>query len=166
MRTLGRQSVVVTLGKSPLAFCFFLMLGSQQAYACAAHLGFNPDDYGFVGGALIRMAGLAPQEPTFKIHHLPTTVVDIGEDAYFMIQYERPARAKDVKLSLSASKNIELIDKEFTLQEQSGTIQARFRLNDKGYNSIALTISGEHKSETVVQNSKIFVGAKPTLAKD
>ena len=132
--------------------------------ACEAHFGFDPDSYGFIGGTILRMTGLAPPKQVFTVHHLPTKIVEVGEESYFMIQYERPVRATAVSLELKGSKNIELIDQRFVLNERSGNIQARFKLTGSGHNVVDITIRGEYKEETIAQHSKIFIGSKPSLA--
>ena len=47
-----------------------LALGPVKALACAGHLYLDPDKMGFFGGAMARMAGLAPPEPIFELEHV------------------------------------------------------------------------------------------------
>lgn len=144
-----------------IAASFGLLLHAQQSIACGMHLYFNPDDYGPVGGSVIRMAGLAPPEPAFKIKHAPTTKAIIGEQSEILVNYERPWRSKHVKLKITGTKNIELIDTDLALEDREGAIPVRFKLVGKGYNNLTLIVSGEHKGETLSYYSKIFVGAAP-----
>lgn len=145
---------------------FSLLLYAPQTFACATHLYLNPDDYGFIGGSMIRMAGLAPPEPAFKIKHPPTTKVEIGELSEIVVSYKRPWRSKNVTLQLKASKNIELIDKNLALEDFDSSIPIRFKLIGKGYNNITLSVSGEHKGEMVSYSSKIFIGANAKKQQD
>ena len=146
--------------KTAISLSFALLLASQQALACGYHMYLDPEQYGFIGGTVIKMAGLAPPEPAFKIEHPPTTKVSVGEEAAITISYNRPWRSENVKISLTGTSNIELLQDELALEELEGEVTARFKLLGPGYNSIKIAVSGDHKGQPVVQHSIIYVGAR------
>ena len=150
--------------RTAISFGFAVLFASQQALACGFHMYLDPEQYGLVGGTVIKMAGLAPPQPAFKIEHAPTTKVAVGEDATFTINYSRPWRSDNVMIKLSGTSNIELVDSELALDELEGEVTVRFKLLGPGYNSIKIAVSGEHKGEPVVQHSIVYVGAKTTDA--
>ncbi len=158
-----RQQTVrpgIIMFKPAIAISFAALLASQQVLACGYHMYLDPEQYGFIGGTVIKMAGLAPPEPTFKIEHAPTTKVEIGAESAITISYSRPWRSENVKIKLNGTSNIEMIDEELSLEELEGEVTARFKLLRPGYNSIKIAISGDHKGEPVVQHSIVYVGAK------
>ncbi len=142
--------------------CLFLATGffTTQANACANHLYFDPEKAGLIGGTLIKMAGLAPPEKVFKLKHPPAAMVAEGEEASVTIDYERPWFSKDVRLQLSGTKGIELLDGNIELPDFNGTTTARFRLTGKGINAITLTVRGEHKGKIHEYSSRVYVRAK------
>ena len=149
-------------------YFFFIVLltacVSQHSIACAAHLSFDPDNYGFFGRTLIKLAGLAPPEPVVKLDHVPTTMVALNEDSTITIDYKRPWRSKDVSIQLAGSRNIELQNDNITLEKTRGSVEAKFRLKAAGYNNITLTITGNHKGKPFNQVSRVFVGARKLTA--
>ena len=60
--------------------CLSLSLLPLRVSACAGHMYFNPDELGFVGGTIARMAGLAPAAPVFDLEYPQMTKPVIGDD--------------------------------------------------------------------------------------
>ena len=78
-----------------------------------------------------------------------------------MINYERPSTSSDVKIQVMGSRNIELVDEFLSLKDLSGSVTARFKLKEAGFDFITLAISGENDGESVLEYSKIYVRAIP-----
>ena len=64
-----------------IAVSFYLALISSHAAACAGHLYLNPDNFGVMGNLAIKLAGLAPPEPIFKLKHPPLAKATLGEES-------------------------------------------------------------------------------------
>lgn len=150
------NKVLITIG----FLCSFLI--AQSSYACggAFHLYMDPDDYGVVGGTLIRLAGLAPPEPVFKLKHKPVAKVSLEEEHQLVIEYKRPWFSNDVSLSFVGTPGIQLKDEKVELEDYSGEVVLNYSLHNKGYNTIKLVMSGEHKGKTVERSTVVYVQAK------
>jgi len=107
------------------------------------------------------MSNLALKKKVFKVKHPPATVVVIDEDSSLKIDYDLPPESKNVSLQFVATRNVELIDQDIFLTEKNGTATARFRVRQKGSDTITVTVSGEHEGEVVSYSSKIYINAKP-----
>ncbi len=139
--------------------CGYLPLVTLNASACGFHMGFNPNDMGFVSGALARMGGLTPREPLFKLKHPAMALGAIGETNEILVNYSAPAMARNVRLKLAGTRNIELAEDVISLDDQSGTVSIAYTLAGSGYDSITVEIIGEHDGETVRQVARIYVRA-------
>lgn len=137
--------------------CLCLSLASGRASACADHFSLNPDDYGCFGGAAIRLAGLAPPEPVFDLEYPAMARAVIGAESSIDIKYSRPFLSDNVRLTLNGSNNVQLFQAEFSLEDRAGTLNIPCRLTGTGYDTITLTISGEHKGETVHESGRIYL---------
>ncbi len=147
--------------KKPLLtlVCLWLPLAPASALACAMHMGFNPDEMGFVSGTLVRMAGLAPPKPVFEIDHPTLARASIGETNEIVVNYSRPSSAKNVEMKLTGTRNIVIPESVIVLDEKEGSVSIAYELTGSGYDSITLEVTGEHKGETVRQVARIYVRA-------
>lgn len=136
-----------------------LPLFAAGAHACGLHMGFNPNEMGFVSGTLARMGGLTPKAPVFKLKHPAMSLGAIGETNEIMVNYSAPAMARNVKLKLAGTRNIELVQDVIPLIDQSGSVAIAYTLAGSGYDSITVEITGEHDGETVRQVARIYVRA-------
>ncbi len=139
--------------------CLWMSLAPASAFACAAHMGFNPDEMGFVSGTLVRMAGLAPPKPVFEIDHPTLARASIGETNEIVVNYSRPKSARNVEMKLTGTRNIVIPDNVIVLDEREGTVSIAYELTGSGYDSITLEVTGEHKGEVVRQVARIYVRA-------
>ena len=151
---MGRKSVFVYL----FYLCFVPV--STQAIACADHLYLDTQNMGFFGRTAARMVGLAPPERVFIIKHPSTAWATVGEEKEIQVDYQRPFFAKKVRLELSGSSNVELSEETFQLDDRTGAVSIRFQVTGVGYNTINLTVLGEHKGEIVREYSRIYVRSK------
>jgi hypothetical protein len=135
---------------------------TAQAQACGNHLFFylDPEKAGFLGGALIKMAGLAPPEALFKLNHPPALVVPVGAESSITVDYKRPWRSENVRIKLASSKNVDLQEDEFELPDLKGKITVPFRLKSKGIYLMTITVIGQHKGETHRYSSRMYVRAE------
>jgi hypothetical protein len=132
----------------------------SKALACDAHLAFNPDQLGFVGGAVARMAGLLPPEPVFDLDHPAMVKADIGERSEIEITYTRPFFSKNVRLKLTGSSNVSLYQEELVLEDRKGSFTVPYELGGFGYDFITLTVSGKHNGEMVKETGRIYLRAR------
>ena len=139
--------------------CFLAPLAPMQAAACAGHLYLNPDDFGFIGGAVVRMAGLAPPEPVFDLEYPTMTKAVIGDESAIAVSFSRPFFSDNVSLKIKGTKNVQLLQDEFILEDRSGIINIPYELTGSGYDTITLTVSGEHKGEIVSESGRIYIRA-------
>ena len=142
-----------------LVVCFSLSLAPASSMACGMHMAFNPDQMGFVSGTIARVAGLTPPKPVFELDHPALARASIGENNEIVVAYSMPGNAKDVKLKLSGTRNIELAQSVIQLDEEEGELNIAYQLTGSGYDSITLEITGEHKGEKVRQVARIYVRA-------
>ncbi|MGB1140311.1 MAG: hypothetical protein ACPG1A_05385, partial [Halioglobus sp.] len=98
-----------------------LAMVPARAEACAGHMYFNPDNMGFLGGAVVRMAGLAPPEPVFDLEHVEMAKAVIGEKSEIEVKFARPFFSKDVRLKARGTENIDVLEADFPLEEREGT---------------------------------------------
>lgn len=141
-----------------------LLLTASIVTACAGHMYINPDQFGFIGGAVIKLAGLAPPEPVFKLKHAPVQKVAVGDDSEFTIKYKRPWRSDNVSIYLSSTSGIDIPKKKFELSDYSGDITINFSLQKAGFNRINIKVSGENKGEEAVSHSVVYIQAKKPTA--
>ncbi|MEM1110267.1 MAG: hypothetical protein AAGI11_00045 [Pseudomonadota bacterium] len=139
--------------------CVMAALAPAPLWACAAHLTINPDELGFFGGAMVRMAGLAPPEPVFDLEHPAMVRAGIGERSELVVNYERPYFSKNVRLKVTGSRNVNLHSQELQLDDRKGTFTIPYELSGSGYDTITLTVSGEHKGEVVTEVGRVYVRA-------
>ncbi|BFM17735.1 hypothetical protein R50073_39180 [Maricurvus nonylphenolicus] len=145
---------------------FNLVFAAQNAAACGAHNFYlNPDEYGVIGGTFIKLAGLAPPEPVFKVKHVPMTKVTLGVESEITVDYERPWFSSDVRIQLSSSAGVSLAEEIIDLDDYDGSVKVNFSLEKPGYNTIRVKVIGVHKGEEVAYSSVIYVQAKKSVAK-
>lgn len=143
-----------------IAVLCYLALVSSHAAACFNHFYVNPDNYGPIKGTAIRLAGLAPPEPIFKLNHPPVAKAMLGENSEITIEYERPWRSDNVTMELKSTSGIKLLDESIALEDFKGSVKVRYSLEKAGLNSITIKVSGEHKGESVSGSRMIYVRAK------
>ena len=146
--------------------CLCATLAPVSAIACQHHLYLNPDDYGFFGGAVVRMAGLAPPEPVFDLEYPTMAKAVVGDDSVISFSYTRPFFAKDVRLELKGTSNVQLLQEEFALDDRSGIISIPYELTGRGYDVITLIVSGKHKGEIVRESGQIYIRAASQSTKE
>ena len=137
----------------------YVALASTQAMACANHLYINPDDLGFFGGAVVRMAGLAPPEPVFDLEYPSMAKARIGEKSEVTISYSRPFFSKNVRMELTGTGNVEIAEEAIMLEERNGIITIPYQLSGNGFDQITVTIIGEHKGEVVRESARVYIRA-------
>ena len=140
-----------------------LALGPVKALACAGHLYLDPDKMGFFGGAMVRMAGLAPPEPIFELEHVEMAKAVVGEESEIVVEFARPFFSKDVRLTVSGTENIKILDEDFPLDERAGTVRIRFETLSSGFETMRFTVSGQHKGETVREFGRIYISSDNKL---
>jgi len=145
-----------------IAVLFYLALVSSQAAACFNHFYLNPDNYGVIKGTAIKLAGLAPPEPIFKLKHPPVAKATLGEEAEITVEYKRPWRSSNVYMELKSTNGIRLIDNSIALEEFDGSVKLRYSLEKAGLNSITIKVNGEHKGQSVSNSRMIYIRANPT----
>ena len=145
-----------------LSLCLSLL--PFRAVACDAHLVIDPDKLGFVGGALVRMAGLAPPEPVFELEHPAMVKARIGEQSEISVNYSRPFFSKNVTLKVKGSTNVKIEEVEYPLEDRNGSLTIPYELAASGFDTIILTVSGEDGGEMVTESARIYVRARPQAA--
>lgn len=148
------KKILITL------FCFCMPLASTASWACGQHMYIDTSKLGFFGGAVARMSGLAPPAPIFELEHPAMLKATIGESGEFSVNYSRPFFSKNVSMKLAGTKNVELSQSEIMLEDRDGTIDIPYVVTGNGFDSIYLTISGEHKGKSVIQRAQIYIRAK------
>lgn len=146
-----------------------LALVPVRGLACEGHLYFNPENMGFFGGAVARMAGLTPPEPVFELQHVDMVKAVVGQSSEIIVQFDRPFFSKDVRLQVKGSKNVLIKRGEYRLEEREGSITIPYEVVGVGFDTITLTVTGEHKGDTVRQSGRIYVSAsarKPEADED
>jgi hypothetical protein len=136
-----------------------LALGPVKALACAGHMYLDPDKMGFFGGAMARMAGLAPPEPIFELEHVEMAKAVVGEEGEIVVGFARPFFSKDVRLTVSSTENIKVLDEDFPLEERAGKVRIRYEALGSGFETMRFTVSGQHKGETVREFGRIYISA-------
>lgn len=137
----------------------YLALASAQAMACGDHLYFNPEEMGFFGGAVVRMVGLAPPEPVFKLEHPSISKAIIGESNKVTVRYSRPFFSKNVRMELKGTGNVQLAKEDILLEERNGSVTIPYQLSGNGFNQITVTVIGEHKGEIVRESGRVYIRA-------
>jgi len=142
-----------------------LALLTPQAKACMEHYGYEQG--GFNSGSIfgssrtaVRVRSLPVQEKVFKVKHPIAAVVVIDQDSDLKIDYDLPEMAKNVSLQFAATSNVELMQDDIQLTDLNGTATTRFRVKQKGVDTITVTVSGEHEGEVISYSSKIYINAK------
>ena len=136
-----------------------LALGPVKSLACAGHMYLDPDKMGFFGGAMARMAGLAPPEPIFELEHVEMAKAVVGEEGEIVVGFARPFFSKDVRLTVSSTENIKVLDEDFPLEERAGKVRIRYEALGSGFETMRFTVSGQHKGETVREFGRIYISA-------
>ena len=147
--------------------CISLSLIAVQANACMEHYAYGGGyNSGFFSGskAPARVKFQPAKKKVFKVQHAPAAVVKIDEDSNLEISYDLPQTSKNVSLQLEATDNVELLDQDIQLTELNGTANARFRVKEKGLDTITVTVSGEYEGEVLTYSSKVYVNARLTTA--
>ncbi|MDG2135301.1 MAG: hypothetical protein P8J81_03450 [Luminiphilus sp.] len=137
---------------------FLLVVLSSGSHACYDHLMLNPNNMGFVQGTIARMAGLVPPKPVFDVGHPSMARAQVGEKSTVTISFSRPLFSKNVSLKVRATKNVVLDADKIALEDRSGSVSFDYELTDgANYESIILTITGEHDGKVVNQSSQIYI---------
>ncbi|MEM8497156.1 MAG: hypothetical protein AAF542_03975 [Pseudomonadota bacterium] len=146
-------------------FSVCLPLVPLSAVACYQHaMLFNPDRLGTVGTAAARVAGLLPPPPVFTLEHPSMTKAVIGERNELTIKYKKPFWSKEVRMELISSSNVILAKDAIELKKRTGVITIPYEVENTGFASISLKVSGVHKGETVQQSARIYVRGTPKTA--
>ncbi|ARN72703.1 hypothetical protein [Oceanicoccus sagamiensis] len=148
-----------------IAAFLYLALISPKAAACAAHEYFNPDNFGVITGAALKLAGLTAPEPVFKLKHAPVAKAVQGEPSELTINFERPWRSSNVTMQFKSTPGIQLIDTSIALEDFEGAVKLRYLLEKPGFNNITIKISGEYKNESISSSRVVYIQPKKTLRK-
>ena len=130
---------------------------TQSAMACQAHMGLDASNMGFMSRTAARMVGMLPPPPVFELHHPNMVMATVGEETGVSVEYTRPFFSKDVTLTVTGSKNIVLEQEQWVLDERTGTLDIPYTLNGKGYDTILVTVAGEHQGKAVKESRRIYV---------
>ena len=68
-----------------------------------------------------------------------------------------------MRLELKGTSNVQLHLKEILLEERKGSVTIPYQLTGTGFDQITLTVSGEHKGETVRESGRIYLRASGKL---
>ena len=143
--------------RSSLIGLSFLIV-SGAANACYDHLMFNANNMGLVEGTIARMAGLVPPKPVFDVTHPSMARVQVGEKSAMTVSFSRPLFSKNVSLKVQGTRNVVLDVNEIALEDRSGSVRFGYELTDGAtYESIILTVTGEHDGKVVNQSSQIYL---------
>ena len=135
-----------------------LLSVSDPSFACYGHMMFNPNNMGLVEGSIARMAGLVPPKPVFDLVHPSMARVQVGEKSAMTVNFSRPMFSKNVSLKVQGTRNVVLDVKEIPLDERSGSVSFGYELIDgASYESLILTVTGEHNGKIVNQSSQIYL---------
>jgi hypothetical protein len=140
----------------------YLTLISSYSLACTEHFDLNPGNYGFIKGAVIRLAGLSPPEPVFKLKHPPVAKAVLGKKSQVIVAFERPWFSKNVQMQLESTSGIKLTDKSIALDDMEGSVSVGYTLETGGFNTITIQVTGEHKGQTSRSRRVIYVRAEKT----
>jgi hypothetical protein len=145
-----------SLHKWLLGLCFLGLSGTT--YACYDHMMFNPNNMGLVEGTIARMAGLVPPKPVFDVVHPSMARVQVGEKSAMTVNFSRPMFSKNVSLKVQGTRNVVLEVDEIALEDRSGSVSFAYELMEgASYESIILTVTGEHDGKIVNQSSQIYL---------
>ena len=135
-----------------------LLSGPGASYACYDHMMFNPNNMGLVEGTIARMAGLVPPKPVFDVVHPSMARVQVGEKSAMTVNFSRPMFSKNVSLKVQGTRNVVLDVNEIALEDRSGSVSFAYELTEgASYESIILTVTGEHDGKIVNQSSQIYL---------
>lgn len=135
-----------------------LLTVSGTTFACYNHMMFNPNNMGLVEGAIARMAGLVPPKPVFELVHPSMARIKVGEKSAMTVSFTRPMFSKNVSLKVQGTPNVVLDVDEIALEDRSGSISFTYILTDgASYESIILTVTGEHSGKIVNQSSQVYL---------
>ena len=144
------------LHKWLLCLCFLGL--SSTTYTCYDHMMFNPNNMGLVEGTIARMAGLVPPKPVFDVVHPSMARVQVGEKSAMTVNFSRPLFSKNVSLKVQGTRNVVLDVNEIALEDRSGSVSFAYELMEgASYESIILTVTGEHDGKIVNQSSQIYL---------
>ena len=136
----------------------YLLSVSGASFACYDHMMFNPNNMGLVEGTIARMAGLVPPKPVFDVVHPAMARVQVGEKSAMTISFSRPMFSKNVSLKVQGTRNVVLDVREIPLDDRSGSVSFGYELTDgASYESLILTVAGEHNGKIVNQSSQIYL---------
>ena len=141
-----------------ILFTTCLLIISGASYACYDHMMFNPNNMGLVEGTIARMAGLVPPKPVFDVVHPSMARAQVGEKSAMTVNFSRPMFSKNVSLKVQGTRNVVLEVNEIALEDRSGSVSFGYELTDGAtYESIILTVTGEHNGKVVNQSSQIYL---------
>ncbi|MDA0271906.1 MAG: hypothetical protein O3C68_01470 [Proteobacteria bacterium] len=144
--------------KFVLVFVFLgLIIAPAVARACFGHMYINPDEMGFFGGTAARIMGLTPPEPVFDLEHVKMAKAVLGQESTITVQFKRPFFSRNVRLKATGTKNIQVLDGDFLLEDREGSIRISYQLIDPGFDSIILTVTGENRGESVRETGRIHI---------
>ncbi len=145
-----------SLHKWLLSLCFLGLSGAT--HACYDHMMFNPNNMGLVEGTIARMPGLVPPKPVFDVVHPSMARVQVGEKSAMTVNFSRPLFSKNVSLKVQGTRNVVLDVNEIALEDRSGSVSFAYELLEgASYESIILTVTGEHDGKIVNQSSQIYL---------
>ena len=138
------------------------LLTAGSVNACMDHYFFGQGNNSFFHGSntASRFVSAASKNKVFKVKHSSAKVAVIGESTNLDVSYEIPPASKGVKLEFAANEKVDVIDQNIAIDDQSGTVTARFKPLAKGLNIITVTVSGEHEGEEYQYSSRVYVSTK------
>ena len=84
--------------------------------------------------------------------------VQVGEKSAMTVNFSRPMFSKNVSLKVQGTRNVILDVNEIALDDRSGSVSFAYELTEgASYESIILTVTGEHDGKIVNQSSQIYL---------
>jgi hypothetical protein len=84
--------------------------------------------------------------------------VQVGEKSAMTVNFSRPMFSKNVSLKVQGTRNVVLDVNEIALEDRSGSVSFAYELLEgASYESIILTVTGEHDGKIVNQSSQIYL---------
>ena len=152
------KSKLQVISLAAACLCF-----STTSNACMEHYGYGAGaNHGFFNYSprIPDLSEFAPDAKVFKLNHPTAAVAEVKKEETLELDYELPADASNVQVTISGTNNITIIDQVIDLKEQSGKVVARFLARKKGINAITVTIAGDHGGERLSYTSELYIKAK------
>ena len=140
-----------------------LILGLTPAIGLACDMHGQPGRFGQFHPLLQQHMG-TPNKPAvtkqpISLLHRPSLRTEAKAPASFEIDYVVPSRFEQVRVSFSASENIQIQDQEAVPLSLSGKLRVSYRALTPGQHFIWLQIKGLEGNQTVVRNQSISITA-------